>query len=64
MECVCVEIMDTKAGEFDWEVLDEPAPQQEDEMEEINALLMSWEPPQLSKDNGKAKATVDAVEVE
>jgi hypothetical protein len=64
MERVCVEIVDTKAGEFDWEVLDEPAPQQEDEMEGINALLMSWEPPQPSKDNGKAKATVDAVKVE
>ncbi|EDR03712.1 uncharacterized protein LACBIDRAFT_331217 [Laccaria bicolor S238N-H82] len=64
MECVCMEIVDTNVGQFAWEVLDEPEPEQEDEIDEIDALLMSWEPPQPSKDKGKAKATVDIVKVE
>ncbi|EDR00202.1 uncharacterized protein LACBIDRAFT_334323 [Laccaria bicolor S238N-H82] len=64
MEHVCMEIVDTNARQFAWEVLDEPEPEQEDEMEEIDALLMSWEPPEPSRDKGKAKATVDVVKAE
>ena len=64
MERVCMEVVDTEAGVFNWEVLDEPVAEQEDEIEALNALLMSWEPAQLSKDKGKAKATVDVVKAE
>ena len=64
MERVCMEIVGTEPGDFNWEVLDEPASEQEDEMEELDALLMSWEEAQPFKDKGKAKATVDVVKAE
>ena len=64
MERVCMEVVDTEAGVFNWEVLDEPVAEQEDEIEALNALLMSWEPAQPSKDKGKAKATVNVVKAE
>ena len=58
MEHMCMEIVGTKPGDFNWERLDEPASEQEDEMEELDAPVMSYEEAQPSKDKGKAKVTV------
>ena len=73
MERVCVEVVEGVPGKFNWEVLDELAPENDDEMEELNALLTSWvpsEPTHQSKDKGKGKpkgkgkAAVENVKVE
>ena len=67
MEQMCMEVVDGESGEFNWEVLDEPPPEEEDEMGELDALLTSWEPAEpshQSKDKGKGKPTVEVVKVE
>ena len=64
MECLCMEVVEGKPGEFNWEVLDEPPLEKGDEMKELNALLTTWEPikpSHQSKDKGKGKPTVEAV---
>ena len=65
MERVCVEVVEGVPGKFNWEVLDEPAPENDDEMEELNALLTSWvpsEPTHQSKDKGKGKLSTVVLE--
>jgi hypothetical protein len=57
MEGICEGVLESEPGEFNWEVLEEPSPEQEDEMEELNALLSTWVPtePSVSKEKEVVK---------
>ncbi|EDQ99305.1 uncharacterized protein LACBIDRAFT_316706 [Laccaria bicolor S238N-H82] len=56
MDRVCEEVLGSKSGEFNWQVLEDPSPEPADEFEELDVLMSEWLSAQPSDPKGKGKA--------